>query len=336
MSAASNARLLAGLVENETLKVLKRRRWRVVLLLLLVILSVVVWGQSRQRAARARENPTADWRAATERRAADLERRLGRGNVPDGFARWMKFESARLRYHLSINLNPDEISGPAFSRGFASVGSVLLLPLLVAIFASDIVSSEFQEGTVKLLLTRPVARWKVLLSKFLAMGLFTTLTIAAAAVLSWAVAGLAFGWRGWDAPMLNGFRAGAQGFDASAVRLLPLWQDALAAWGLAWWAAICVGSLTVLLSVVLRQAAAAMGTMMGTLVAGTILSRLASDWDAARWLFVTNLPLPDFWSGLPPPFPGMTLGFSAAVLGAWGLAGAAGAFALFARRDVKA
>ena len=80
---------------------------------------------------------------------------------------------------------------------------------------------------------------------------------------------------------------------------LPLWQDTFAAWGLAWFSALAVGSITLLLSVVFRSAAAAMGTMMATLVGGTILSRVASDWDGAKWFFVTNLPLPDFYAGMP-------------------------------------
>jgi ABC-2 type transport system permease protein len=92
--------------------------------------------------------------------------------------------------------------------------------------------------------------------------------------------------------------------------------------------------VTLLLSVVFRSTAAAMGTMMATLVGGTILSRVASDWDGAKWFFVTNLPLPDFYAGMPPPFAGMTLAFSVEVLAAWALAALALAFVIFTRRDV--
>jgi ABC-2 type transport system permease protein len=79
-----------------------------------------------------------------------------------------------------------------------------------------------------------------------------------------------------------------------------------------------------------------MGTMMATLVGGTILSRIASDWDGAKWFFVTNLPLPDFYAGMPTPFEGMTLAFSVRVLFGWALFALALAFVLFTRRDVTA
>jgi len=333
--------VMAGLVENECLKILRRKRFRVVLVVLAAILSLVVFAQDRQQRNQRRDHPERDWRAQVEKRATELERRTNERRVPENFKRWMRYESGRLRYHLSKNINPNVLTGPIFTRGFAGVGlSSLLIPLLIAVFGADLVSSEFAEGTITLLLTRPVSRWKVLLSKVVAMALFTTLTLLAAFFLAWGISGVAFGWSGWGAPMLTGFRLGgaslAGGFDLSGVRIVALWQDTFAAWGLAWFSALAVGSITLLLSVVFRSAAAAMGTMMATLVGGTILSRIASDWDGAKWFFVTNLPLPDYYAGLPTPFEGMTLAFSVWVLFGWALAALAAAFVLFTRRDVTA
>ena len=76
--------------------------------------------------------------------------------------------------------------------------------------------------------------------------------------------------------------------------------------GLAWFAMLCVGAIGLLTSVLLRSTAAAMGTMLAALIAGTILPRLASQWEAQKFLFVTCLPLPDYYSGSPPPIPGLT------------------------------
>jgi len=331
---------MLGLVENEALKILRRKRFRIILIVLAALLCVVVFAQNRQQQNQRKDHPERDWRAQAEKRASDLERQMNGRRTPENFKRWMRYESGRLRYYLSKNLNPNELTGPVFTRAFAGVGSVLLIPLLIAVFGADLVSSEFAEGTITLLLTRPVARWKILLSKVVAMILFTTLTLLAAFFLAWGISGVAFGWSGWEAPILTGFRLGgaspAAGFDLSGVRIVSLWQDTFAAWGLAWFSALAVGSITLLLSVVFRSAAAAMGTMMATLVGGTILSRVASDWDGAKWFFVTNLPLPDYYAGLPTPFEGMTLTFSALVLLAWALAALTAAFVLFTRRDVTA
>lgn len=43
--------------------------------------------------------------------------------------------------------------------------------------ASDIVSGERTTGTIKMLLTRPVRRWKVLMSKLIALLMFVSLII---------------------------------------------------------------------------------------------------------------------------------------------------------------
>jgi ABC-2 type transport system permease protein len=321
-----------GLLENETLKVLRRRRLRVVLLVLAGLLTLVVWATARQRANERRDVP--DWRVTAERRAVEMERRVNERRVPDAWKRWMRFESGRPRYHLSRNIDPDRMTAPLFARGFAAIGSILLIPLLVSVIASDLVSSEFSEGTIALLLTRPVSRAKVLLSKLAAAFLFTTLTLGAALVLSWAIAGFAFGWSGWGAPVLTGFHVTAAGFDTEHVRAVTLWQETLADFGLAWYSALSIACITLLVSVLFRSAAVAMGTMMATLVAGTILSRVAAGWEGAKWIFVTNLALPELRAGVPPPVPGMTLGFSMAVLAVWAAASCAVAFAVFVRRDV--
>jgi len=99
---------------------------------------------------------------------------------------------------------------------------------------------------------------------------------------------------------------------------------------------LCVGAIALLTSVLLRSTAASMGTMLAALIAGTILPRLASSWETQKFLFVTNLPLPDYYSGSPPPIPGLSVAFAATVLGVWAAGAVAAAFVVFVRRDVLA
>ena len=117
---------------------------------------------------------------------------------------------------------------------------------------------------------------------------------------------------------------------------MTLWKDVIVVYGLAWFATLVVGTLGFLTSVLLRSTAAAMGTMFAALIAGAILPVVAPTWEAQRFLFVTNLPLPDYYSGAPPPIPGITVGFAVVVLSVWAAAALATAFTVFARRDVLA
>ena len=136
--------------------------------------------------------------------------------------------------------------------------------------------------------------------------------------------------------MLTGFKAGGDTLDVASVRAVTLWKDAVLVYGLAWYSALVVGTLGFLTSVVLRSAVAAMGTMIAALIAGLILPVMASTWETQKFLFVTNLPLPDYYSGAPPPIPGITVPFSVAVLSVWAVAALAVAFGVFVRRDVLA
>jgi ABC-2 type transport system permease protein len=233
-------------------------------------------------------------------------------------------------------VDPDAITGPLFVRLFANASSYLLLPLLALVFGSDIVSSEFSQGTIKLLLTRPVSRAAVLSSKLVALTLAITLMVLTGGVVAYLFGGAAFGFRGWGAPVLTGFHLSGDAFDIGTVRSIALWKETVLVFGLAWFAAQSFGALALLTSVILRSTAAAMGTMFAALIAGSILPRVAPSWEAQKYLFVTNLPLPDYYSGSPPPIPGITLGFSVAVLSVWAAAGLLAAFAIFVRRDVLA
>ena len=163
------------LVENEVLKLWKRRRFRLVLLILVALIGIDrVRAVDRAASGSGREK---DWRIETQERVARMRNWLRQGRMPDSQKNWMQFEIARLQYHLDRDIDPDAVSGPLFTRGFANAASYLLLPLLAIVFAADVVSSEFSQGTIKLLLTRPVSRRRVLASKLVALILAIALTV---------------------------------------------------------------------------------------------------------------------------------------------------------------
>jgi len=321
------------LVENEVLKLWKRRRFRLVLLILVGLVGTIVFAQSQSR---EKFGSRKDWRVDTQERVARMRNWLRQGRMPESQKNWMNFEISRLQYHLDRDIDPEAVSGPLFTRGFANAASYLLLHLLAIVFAADVVSSEFSQGTIKLLLTRPISRARVLASKLAALLLAIGLTVLVGGCVAYLFGGLAYGYKGWGAPILTGFRQTGGTFDASAVRSVPLWQDAIAVFGLAWFAAAVVAVIGFLTSVLLRSTAASMGTMFAALILGTILPRLAPTWAFQKYLFPTNLPLPDYYSGSPPPIPGMTIEFSVLMLALWGIGAAVVAFVVFVRRDVLA
>src|SRR5215210_2208155 len=318
------------LIENETLKLLRRRRFTVVVAILFAILAIVTYSQYQRLLNQRNRN----WRAEIQQRIASYQNSLRRGRMNETWARSLRAEVNRLQFYLDHDIEPDKPTAPLFVRNFANVAGFLLLPLLVGLLGSDIVSAESAEGTDKLLLTRPVRRWKILTAKLITLWMFATLTLLTGAALAYAVSAPFLPRGGWTAPMFTGFSVARGAFRVDAVRQLPLWKDTLIAYGLEWYALLTVASIALLLSVVFRSSAAAIGTMLASLIGGTILTRVSPDWTAGKYLFVSALPLADYYTGQAPPYDGMSMVFCIALLGAWALGALAVAYGLFLRRDV--
>src|SRR4028118_261348 len=80
---------MIALIRNETLKLLRRRRFAIVLAIMLVILSMISYSQYRQM----RETRNANWRAELQERIARYENRLRRGRINESWARSMRAEA---------------------------------------------------------------------------------------------------------------------------------------------------------------------------------------------------------------------------------------------------
>ncbi|MBV9492644.1 MAG: ABC transporter permease, partial [Acidobacteria bacterium] len=278
--------MFTRLIQNETLKVIRRKRFAIVVGILMAIIAIVSYGQYRQ----LRNQKDRNWRAETQQRVASYNNALRRGTVNPSWERSLRAEINRLQFYLDHDIEPNRPTAPFFVRGFAHVAGFLLLPLLVSVLGSDIVSAEHAEGTDKLLLTRPVRRWKILFSKLVTLWIFATITLLSGAVLAYCISAPFLPARGWTAPTFSGFQLASQSLKMDTIRELPLWKDTLIAYGLTWFALLAVASVALMLSVIFRSSAASIGTMLASLIGGTILTRLTPDWTAGKYLFVSALP----------------------------------------------
>ncbi len=329
-------RKFVHLVENETIKLVKRRRFTLVMVLLLAMVSLFAYAQQLTQARMLQRVGTLDWKPVLQQQIADYESRMKNVYVPDERKRYYQFKIEQARYYLNKNIDPAAPGTSTFVRTFMDLSASLLLPLLVVTLSADLVSNEWSEGTIKLLLTRPVKRWKILAAKYAALMMFVTLTILSAFLAAAAVGGLFFGWTGWTMPVASGFSVVGGQLDASTAVMIPQWQYILRAYGLGWAVSVTIATLTFTLSIMVRHAAAAMGIMLAALIGGNILIDLAGDWTAAKYLFMVNLRITGYLSGMAPPIEGMSLPFSLTVLAVWALAALIAGFAAFTKRDVLA
>ncbi|WP_409343578.1 ABC transporter permease subunit [Paenibacillus sp. MBLB4367] len=325
---------MINLIYNEMVKLTGKKRLLVVSLIIGILISLFTYAQYRQAEETLRRMGSVDWRIALEQRISGWESRLNSSRTTEESRKELEIRIAQQQYYLDYDVNPSEPGAPTFVRGFVKNGISLLLPLMVMVIAADLVSSEHGAGTMKVLLTRPVRRWRILLSKYLALLLSVSLIITLFGMLSALISGAVFGFQGWTAPVLTGFAVNEGQLDASGVHMVPQWQFIVMELGLAWFVSLVVATITFMLSVLVRSTAAVMGIMLACLIAGTILKTMVASWESAKFLFMVNLELIDYLQDAAPPIEGMSLGFSLLVLLIWGAAALAVSFVSFTRRDV--
>lgn len=324
---------MLALIHNETLKVLKKKRFYVILLILIILIPVFTYAQMKS-VQNSRDKFDQDWRREITQQIADNQNSLGSDRVPEEWKTYRKILIQQLQYYLDHDVNPNEPNGVTFTRTFLDNSATLFIPLLIMAIASDIVSSERSTGTIKMLLTRPVKRWKILMSKWIVLMLFSGVIIMMTAVLSYLISGLVFGYGGWTFPLFTGFSISGSEVNMAAVHTIPTWLFIIMQAGLIWFSSLVVAALGFMVSVLVRSTAASIVTMMATLIAGTILYNMASSWPTAKYLFMLNLKLTDYLAGTPAPVDGMTLPFSLAVLTVWGAIALIVAFTVFTKQDI--
>jgi ABC-2 type transport system permease protein len=322
------------LVYNESEKIYRKKRVFVIILILLVLIPIFVYAQYREVQTTMKRLGTSDWRVSLQQQIVDTQNRLNNSRLPEEWREWLKVRIEQQQYYLDHDINPNAPGAPTFTRAFIEQGITLFVPLLVMIVAIDIVSGERSDGTIKMLLTRPVRRWKVLLSKYVTMLLFVSLILLLVGIIAYLLSGIVFGYSGWMLPVLTGFVIENESLNTNFVHLVPQWMYVMMAYGLAWFVAVVIGTISFMISVLIRNTPAGMGVMLAGLIAGNILSNFATSWEGAKYIFSVNLSLTDYLSGQLPALKGLSMSFSLLNLTAWAAVSLFVSFFVFTKQDM--
>ncbi|MFS0689500.1 ABC transporter permease [Sporosarcina sp. 179-K 8C2 HS] len=194
-------------------------------------------------------------------------------------------------------------------------GTVLLLTVIVA---AGIVASEFSQGTIKMLLTRPVKRWKILLSKFLTVNLFGMFLMLIGYVVYILLALLLF-------------KSGAgEGMSSWSV-----WSKSLYMLLLSFGSVFVTATFAFTIGSVFRSSSLAIGLSLFIYFTGSTISALLSQYEIAKYLLFTHMDLTQFETGMML-IPDLTMPFSFAVLAVYIVAFLGISFTTFVKRDVTA
>lgn len=196
-----------------------------------------------------------------------------------------------------------------------------LVTIFAVIVAADIVAGEFTWGTIKLLLIRPWNRTKVLLSKLIAVILFTLALTAVFIIAATAISFLLFHKESSDI-----FAQGDSPLRYIMESLLYNYIDLLV-----------ITVFSFMISTVFRSGGIAIGLSMFILFAGNIFTMLFSPekYSWAKYILFVNMDLSQYMNGGIGP-AGMTLAFSSSVLSIYVLLFLIISWIVFEKRDVAA
>ncbi|WP_120464797.1 ABC transporter permease [Paenibacillus aceti] len=195
--------------------------------------------------------------------------------------------------------------------GLSPSGFGALTALLVMISTAGAVSKEFSQGTIKLLLIRAQSRSKILLSKYIVIFLYTVSLMLTSFVVSFIAGSLAFG----------AGTPSASWLDVGKVALSTLVYIEIFA------------TITFMLGVLTRSTGITVGITMLLIMMKDMTVALLSKYAFTKYLIFTNVDL-SIYAGGGSPLPGMTLGFSLAVIAAYMVLFLLLSFVTFKKRDV--
>lgn len=171
------------LIKNEWVKLWsKKSSWVMLILTLAVIVAMLVGLKTFDKLVNGDEEPTS-WKEQQQMTIEGNKTFLTEENLTTKEKERLENEIKIAEYRLKNNVEPPTSDSTA-SFLESSVSALSLISLFGVIVAAGIVSFEFGTGTIKMLLTRPIARWKILLSKLITTFLFTILLTTVGFALS--------------------------------------------------------------------------------------------------------------------------------------------------------
>jgi ABC-2 type transport system permease protein len=204
-----------------------------------------------------------------------------------------------------------------------------LIGLFVIVVASDIVSSEFARGTIKMLLIRPYSRWKILLSKLLVTVGFAFVMWLVVIAATWLVGGLAYGFGGMDQTYLTIT-------DDQRVIENGVVEYVFANIGLEFIELAVLVALCFMISTLFKSNSVAIGVAMFTMFAGNTITMLLAEKDWVIYTLFANMDLSALIDKQNQIIEGLSIPFSMGVLAVYTVLMLIITFTVFQKRDVNA
>ncbi len=314
------------LIQNEWIKIIKRPG-TLVMIGLVIILVGVVGAFTKYSEGKSQHVTDHKWKQVLQQETDVMKKDLKEVGKNDPNRKFIEKNIAVNEYRIKHNIAPNEERNVwTFIDSTSDV--IVLVGLFTIIIAANIVASEFNWGTIKLLLIRPYSRNKIILSKYLTSILFGLVFLAVLFCASLVIGLILFG----PADGNPSYLAYVDGHVEEQSRLLYSAKLYL----LSFIETFMLATMAFMVSTIFRNNTIAIGLSIFLLFMGNVITSLiAVKYDWAKYLLFANTNLMQYMDGAPI-VEGMTMLFSCIVLICYLVVFLFLAFYVFSKRDVTA
>lgn len=309
---------MVNLLKNEWMKIFKRPGTYVMIAILIVITALVgILSKYQEQDFKADPN----WEQTLRQENLALEKQMEQTKMD--FKKEIAINEYRIKHHI-----PPKEKYHVWSFVKDTSQLIILAGLFTIIISAGIVASEFNWGTIKLLLIRPINRSKILASKYLTILLFALLMLGILFVFSAILGAILFGMPDKVVPYLNYYNG--QVTEQNIVVHLLIY------YGLSSIDTIMLATMAFMISSVFRNSSLAIGLSIFLLFTGaSFTTLLAMKFSWAKYILFANTNLSLYFEGTPM-LEGMTMSFSIIMLLIYFAIFQFLAFFIFKKRDVAA
>lgn len=311
------------LTQNEWMKLWSRKSsWIMIILLAIILLAsaaITKWVDNAMDI-----NNTESWEQAEASEMAYNLSMLEDSSMSDAQREYYEGEVAISEHRLENDLPPYEYDSMQQSVIDSHI-MMSVVTLFTVIIAGGIVAAEFSQGTIKMLLTRPVKRWKILTSKYIATMLYAIL-LAIVLFIVTALAGLIF----------YGIGEGTFfAWNGSEVVERSFWLEGLKMLALSFASVWIIGTFAFMLGTVFRSSSLAIGLSIFLMFTGIQAVFLLADYEIVKYYLFTHTDLTQYYTGFMP-VEDITMTLSVIVLIVYFIIFMAISYLTFSKRDVTA
>ncbi|MBY0123903.1 ABC transporter permease [Bacillus sp. S/N-304-OC-R1] len=316
------------LIQNELMKIFKRPGTYVMIGILLFV-TTVAGGFIKYQETKLSVPHNSEWKRGLQIQNESNQKQLDEmgpsltRHMRDSYEREIAINTYRIEHDISPNENysiwgfVDDVSQ-----------SIEFVGLFTIIIAASIVASEFNWGTIKLLLIRPIKRGKILLSKYLTVLIFGMFLLVLLFMYSAGLGAILFGMPEESTPYLNYYNG--------KVTEQSMFVHMINYYGLKSINMLMLATMAFMISAAFRNSSLAIGLSIFLLFMGgqvTMLVSMKYEW--AKYILFANTDLLQYFEG-SPLVEGMSLGFSIIMLILYFAIFQCIAFYVFKKRDVAA